>query len=67
MRPHLAYTAYLLAHGEDADRLEKDAERFTRALQEHAWDEGAGYFGYVLHDEQGKGCRLFAGRFRREP
>ncbi|MFQ9681564.1 MAG: MGH1-like glycoside hydrolase domain-containing protein [Ruthenibacterium lactatiformans] len=50
----LAYTAYLLAHGEDADRLEKDAERFTRALQEHAWDEGAGYFGYVLHDEQGR-------------
>ena len=50
----LAYTAHLLAHGEDADRLEKDAERFTRALQEHAWDEGAGYFGYVLHDEQGR-------------
>ena len=31
-----------------------DAEGFTRALQEYAWDPQAGYFSYLLHDEQGK-------------
>ena len=50
----LAYTARLLGHEEDAQRLEQDARRFTEALNACSWDEEAGYFGYVLHDEQGR-------------
>lgn len=28
-------------------------KRFGKAVQAYAWDEESGYFGYVLHDEQG--------------
>jgi len=27
---------------------------FSRAIQNHGWDEEAGYFGYVLHNPQGE-------------
>ncbi len=50
----LAYTAGLLGKEEDKAQLLADAEGFTRALQEYAWDPQAGYFSYLLHDEQGK-------------
>lgn len=36
-----------------------DIGRFSRALQEHAWDEAEGVFGYVLHDEDGRPSGLF--------
>ncbi len=52
----LAYTAGLLGKEEDKAQLLADAENFTRALQQSAWDQEAGYFGYVLHDEAGKPC-----------
>lgn len=50
----LAYTARLLGLTGEALAWQADAERLTRALQQYAWDEEAGYFGYVLHDAQGK-------------
>jgi hypothetical protein len=30
-----------------------DIEVFSDALQQHAWDRDAGYFSYVVHDEEG--------------
>lgn len=50
----LAYTAGLLGKEEDKAQLLADAGGFTQALQEYAWDPQAGYFSYLLHDEQGK-------------
>lgn len=38
---------------EDITEYEGDIARFGQAVQEFAWDEESGYFGYVLHDEQG--------------
>lgn len=49
----LAYVAALLGEEADAARFSADAERLTAALAP-AWDEEAGYFGYVLHDETGR-------------
>lgn len=31
-----------------------EAERITKALQQHGWDEQSGFFGYVAHDEHGQ-------------
>ena len=41
--------------GLDDDRAEYGGliARWAAALQDHAWDEGAGYFGYVRHDATG--------------
>lgn len=50
----LAYAARLLGSEGLARQLDDDAERFTRALQQHAWNEAAGCFSYVLHDEEGR-------------
>ena len=50
----LAYTARLLGLEDDAAALDADAARFTQALHAHAWDEASGYFGYVLHDGDGR-------------
>ena len=50
----LVYTAGLLDHTDEAARWQADASRFTAALQRYAWDERAGYFGYVLHDQAGQ-------------
>lgn len=54
----LAYTAGLRGLGAEASRWQREAEKFTEALQRYAWDEQAGYFGYVLHDENGMPCGL---------
>src|SRR5699024_7601378 len=50
----LAYTARRLGRDGEADALQADARRFTDALQRHAWDDQAGYFGYLLHDDAGQ-------------
>ena len=55
----LAYTAGLLGKKEDKAQLLADAEGFTQALQEYAWDPQAGYFSYLLHDKQGKPQNFF--------
>ncbi len=55
----LAHTAALLGHAQAARALLADAEELTRVLDRHAWDEEAGYFSYVLHDEQGNPREFF--------
>jgi hypothetical protein len=42
-----------LALGEPTVEYDQDIEQLSGALQAHAWDEAAGYFGYVCHDEEG--------------
>ena len=54
----LAYTARLLAREADAARYNADVQRFTAALEMYAWDEDAGYFGYVVHDADGRPVSL---------
>ncbi len=38
---------------EDEAMYNTDIERFSEALQRHAWDPECGYFGYVRHDAKG--------------
>jgi len=38
---------------EDIARYQGDEERFAQALQQYSWDEEAGYFSYVCHDDDG--------------
>ena len=58
---HLIRTARMLAQmarvlGVDKDEVgyEQDIALWSGALQKHSWDADAGYFSYVLHDEQGQ-------------
>ena len=57
---HVVRVAKILEHaaralGLDADAAgyRADAARLTAALDRHAWDDEAGYFGYVVHDADG--------------
>lgn len=38
---------------EDVEQYEQDIERISDGLQKYAWDDDAGYFSYVIHDENG--------------
>lgn len=49
----LAQAARFLGRENDRQSLLEDVSRFTQALNDHAWDEESGYFGYVLHDSDG--------------
>jgi hypothetical protein len=49
----LRMAACALRLGEDAEKYERDIALFTEALQQYAWDEESGYFGYVCHDDEG--------------
>lgn len=49
----LLQAARALGLDDDVARYERDIERFSRAVQTHAWDDDAGYYGYVVHDESG--------------
>ncbi len=40
--------------GEAISEYDRDIAEFSNALQRYAWDQEAGYFSYVLHDEEGK-------------
>lgn len=45
--------AYSLNRLDDIKIYDKDIAYSTKALNELAWDEASGYFGYTLYDEQG--------------
>jgi hypothetical protein len=49
-----------LALGDEGDVAEYQADvgRLASALQDHAWDDEAGYFGYVAHDAEGNPIEL---------
>ncbi|MGC9467708.1 MAG: MGH1-like glycoside hydrolase domain-containing protein [Anaerolineae bacterium] len=56
---HVIRTAKILrmmaeALGEPTAEYERDITVLSDALHTHAWDEEAGYFGYVIHDEEGQ-------------
>lgn len=38
---------------DDVEEYCGDIETFSGALQTYSWDEESGYFGYVVHDEEG--------------
>ena len=50
----LAQAARVLGRPEDVAVYEEDIALWGGALQKHSWDSAAGYFSYVLHDEQGE-------------
>jgi len=39
---------------EDIALYDRDIALFTRAIQDYAWDEASGYYGYVMHNENGE-------------
>lgn len=43
-----------LTLGEPVGEFDSDISLLSNALQTSAWDDEAGYFGYVEHDEQGR-------------
>lgn len=49
----LSIIAKHIGKNEDAEQYEKDIKRISDGLQTYAWDEEAGYFSYVIHDESG--------------
>lgn len=55
----LCMAARQLGKETDAAELREDIERFKNALQKTAWDEDAGYFSYVLHNEKGEPEEFF--------
>ena len=50
----LRRAAMALGRAEDVAAYDDDIRVFTEALQSHAWDDEAGYFSYVVHDEHGR-------------
>jgi hypothetical protein len=50
----LKVMALTLDRGTDVEGYDQDVELFAEALQSYAWDETSGYFGYVVHDEDGR-------------
>lgn len=54
----LKQAAHALGLAQDLASYDADIARLTAALQRHAWDEQAGYFGYVIHDDQGNAQKL---------
>ncbi len=43
----------------DIKKYDEDIALFTNALQKYSWDEQAGYFSYVTHDDQGNPTGFF--------
>ncbi len=55
----LQQAAQALGLSEDVDRYQQDIDRLTAALNQYAWDPEAGYFSYVLHDENGRPIDIY--------
>lgn len=50
----LRMAAVYLGKKEDVKEFDNDIQKFSSALQKYSWDEESGYFGYVVHDNEGK-------------
>ena len=50
----LGQMARVLGVHKDLAVYEEDIALWSEALQKHSWDPEAGYFSYVLHDDQGQ-------------
>jgi hypothetical protein len=46
--------AEALGHTEDLSEYDDDIAVLSSSLQKYSWDESSGYYGYVLHDEEGR-------------
>jgi Mannosylglycerate hydrolase MGH1-like glycoside hydrolase domain len=49
----LRQMASALGRPEDFAEYDEDIVGLSASLQKYSWDEASGYFGYVMHDEQG--------------
>lgn len=49
----MSFIASELGRSEDVDGYNADIKRLSDALNTYAWDEEAGYYSYVIHDENG--------------
>ncbi len=54
----LKMAALELGLTDDVKAYESDIRMFSDAIQRNAWDEQAGYFGYVVHNEKGEPLQL---------
>lgn len=52
---------YAAEHGykKDISQYDKDIETLSKAIQNYAWDEDAGYYSYVIHNKDGKPSGFF--------
>ncbi len=50
----LRMAAWQLGRNRDMEQYNSDINIYSQALQENAWDEDAGYYGYVEHDQNGR-------------
>lgn len=50
----LALIARHLGRADDVALYERDAAEFSAALDAHAWDAETGFYGYVVHDADGR-------------
>lgn len=44
---------------EDIKAYDQTIEKLSSALQQYAWDEETGYFGYVVHDSAGNAKKIY--------
>ena len=50
----LSVIAEHLGKSEDVKAYSEDIKRISNGLQKYAWDDEAGYYSYVIHDENGE-------------
>ena len=55
----LRMLARYLGLKQDEQQYDKDIKAMSRAILENAWDEETGYFGYVMHDENGRPTGIY--------
>ncbi len=55
----LSLAAEQLGCSDDLALYTTDIDRLTHAIQDYCWDDDAGYFGYLVHDADGKPRELF--------
>ncbi len=58
----LRMAALTLGRAEDVRTYDSDIRTWTEALQQNSWDEKSGYFGYIVHNDQGRATGIL-----REP
>jgi hypothetical protein len=50
----LKMAAWQLGYQDDMAKYDSDISMYSKALQDHAWDELSGYYGYVKHGRDGR-------------
>ena len=55
----LRLAAARLGLKKDIKEYDRDIKAMSEAILDNAWDPECGYFGYVMHDSEGRPCGLF--------